>query len=586
MAQPPQSYTPPLYPMSPAATNSANHNFLPPNKRQRLSPNPSSPTAMSPNSSNTPQQMTLPGTGAMHGGGPVMSPQATGAMGPPSRPLDKPTNTSDLTDAIAQSGIDIKDEENNLTAYFSQSRPQNDGSFTSNNISSFDSTISSGSDSGLQSSRSTHYPFVQPFQQGPGPYFGAGPIQQPPTQRKSPDEVAKEEYVAAARRQAQTKSIHLNDPFLSGNSVRLRANRRAYENGLRLPQEGYSQRPLQPPRRVSTATLTGPDGSSLTNVSANLLDGDSQLSEILALISLATAERLRKLVEEASSLAIGRRAGSHGQVSAEWQDLATKTIQPTNGTVPGTEVKEGWESAVSPMTNPLKRAFSSANDLPTPVSDRSKSPANSQGFPNDLAKAIRSVASKEHDIEEARVAKRARRANTASSSADGSRSGSVSLGTPGPGTPAGTPGDRAPDVEVKKVSKKELARQQSARVDEAHQHKSANSTARMMLGGGSNFFGKKKGKGYSWMNTGGGGPGASTGNKGNATTGGLETGSVEASAAGSAPGVLPGRWGRRMGEWREDRDRGAGIQLRDFVNALEADGKEHRSLAFAYSKLK
>ncbi len=42
-------------------------------------------------------------------------------MGPPSKPVvERATDTAALTDVIAQSGIDIKDEEKYLTAAYSQ----------------------------------------------------------------------------------------------------------------------------------------------------------------------------------------------------------------------------------------------------------------------------------------------------------------------------------------------------------------------------------------------------------------------------------------------------------------------------------
>ncbi|KAI9845894.1 MAG: hypothetical protein M1837_004429 [Sclerophora amabilis] len=583
MAQlPPQSFSPPPNPMSPSVTATA---FLPPNKRQRISPNPSSPSGLVPNSPDPFQHVSLPGNGSIANGGPVMAPPAAGAMGPPSRPVEKATNASELTDAVAQSGIDIRAEENNLTAYFSQHRSQNDPSFNSANASSFDSATSSGSDS-------VHYPvnsnfprFPQHNQNIPGSFFGGGSFHQPPVPRKSAEEIAQEEWRAALRRQAQTRALHLNDPFLFANSLRLRINRRAYENGVRLPQEGYSERPAQPPRRVNTANVTSADGVSITAITASL-EGDSQLSEILTLLSLAAEERIRGLVEDAAALAAGRRAESHGVVLPEWSDLAV-----SNGLQPGTETpvegKRGSEDAVTPVTNnPLKRSFSSANKLPMPLSNAGEKPAtNTIAFPNELAKVIRAVASKERDIEEARVAKRARRLNNASS-ADASRSGSVAPGTPGPGGIAEMPGDRAPEPEPKKISKKELARQQSARVDEAHLHKSANNTARMMLGGGASIFGKKKGGGYSWMNSGGSSGGANALNKPNIGLGGAAGGVAEGSTSGSGTGPFTGALGKRIGEWREDREKGVGIQLRDLTNALEADGKVGKSLAIAYSKLK
>lgn len=42
---------------------------------------------------------------------------------------------------------------------------------------------------------------------------------------------------------------------------------------------------------------------------------------------------------------------------------------------------------------------------------------------------------------------------------------------------------------------------------------------------------------------------------------------------------------RVFGQFREDRETGSGIQLRDVVSVLEHDGKEKRALQRAYSRL-
>lgn len=43
---------------------------------------------------------------------------------------------------------------------------------------------------------------------------------------------------------------------------------------------------------------------------------------------------------------------------------------------------------------------------------------------------------------------------------------------------------------------------------------------------------------------------------------------------------------REWGEWREDREGGRGIQLRDIISVLEADGKENKALIRAYGRRK
>ena len=145
----------------------------------------------------------------------------------------------------------------------------------------------------------------------------------------------------------------------------------------------------------------------------------------------------------------------------------------------------------------------------------------------------------------------------------------------------------APEAEPKKLTKKEQAKQQNARLDVAHQQQSANNTALMMLGGGGSRFGKKKSSGYSWMTGGAGGMGGG-GGSGHNTPGRLNTGAGGAgnAADGGSPGGAVSAQGKRIGDWREDKERGAGVQLRDWVSVLEADGKEQRSLAHSLLSLK
>jgi hypothetical protein len=108
----------------------------------------------------------------------------------------------------------------------------------------------------------------------------------------------------------------------------------------------------------------------------------------------------------------------------------------------------------------------------------------------------------------------------------------------------------------------------------------------MMLGGGGGLFGKKKKQGYSWM-TGGAASGTSTPSRPS------PAGATPAAISGGrfGPGTAPvqslGRGsGMRMGEWREDGDKGAGIQIRDFLGALEEDGKGVTVLPRLLAKLK
>lgn len=141
----------------------------------------------------------------------------------------------------------------------------------------------------------------------------------------------------------------------------------------------------------------------------------------------------------------------------------------------------------------------------------------------------------------------------------------------------------------KKLSAKETKKNQDIRVQEAVAHRAANSTAAMMMGLGGAFGGKKKKK-YAWMMAGNpaggaGAPGAPGSGAGGSKGGpGGSGGAGDASAGGVREALSV--WGKRIGEWREDGEKGLGVQIRDWAGALEGDGRERRAVVRAYLKMK
>lgn len=177
-----------------------------------------------------------------------------------------------------------------------------------------------------------------------------------------------------------------------------------------------------------------------------------------------------------------------------------------------------------------------------------------------MVTALRATAVKERDFEEARLRKRIAR-----TSGDGTpRQGSVV---------PGTPGSVAPESTEKAPTKKEQKKKAEAKVNEAASHAAANNTTAQFLG-----FKKKK---YSWMTGGTGGSASGTSTPGRITTQGLP-GTPGGAVVSSAPDKLTADGARRLGTWREDKEKGKGIQIRDWITVLEEDGHEKKALQKAY----
>ncbi|RAL67609.1 hypothetical protein DID88_008362 [Monilinia fructigena] len=292
----------------------------------------------------------------------------------------------------------------------------------------------------------------------------------------------------------------------------------AHDNGLGLNTDmngkmGTMKLPEHfPEPTVKVQTAVGPEGA-ITATSGFFIPGDSLVVDQLALMSISTKHRLR--------------TGSHAQIRDEWADVAVHSVKPSISTIiEEGGPRSGWESAVSPLSDPLKCPLSAAGRLPTPLSQSSKTPTKS--FGSDVASTLRKAASREQEAEEARLRKRKAR-----ESGDGSRAASIN---------PGTPGSIAPDILDKPTYQERNEKE---------------SRGEKPFLGGRNVFGKKKQ--YSWM-TAGSGSGTST------------------------PGKIMAQDGvRRLGTWREDGVKGRKIQLRDWIMVLEDDGREKRALQKAYA---
>ena len=264
-------------------------------------------------------------------------------MGPPSRPTaDKPTDINELGDVLAGSGVDLREEEAALLAYGRPGQQRQDTGYGGGSFNSFGSSYKTPADNFYSSNV-------------PGDrnsFYGAGTFNQAAEPYRSSEQIAAEEEKKAIRRKAEIKSYHLNDPFIEGGSLSRRVYRQAQNMQVHVAQQGLLANVSR--QNVAQRLLVhGPDKNETLKVvkGESLLNAEGPYVEILTLLSLAVEERMRGLVEDAATLAKGRRVGSHGIVPVELTDLATGegATETANGLpTPG-------NSAVSPKSNPLKR---------------------------------------------------------------------------------------------------------------------------------------------------------------------------------------------------------------------------------------
>lgn len=351
MAQPQQTYPPRTFSPLPSASPPSHPSFFGPSKRQRLSPHAQSPY----NSPNIPN-IALPNqlySSPRYGGQTTETmafdsrnhtnnqPQ-NGAMGPPSRPTDKPTDMNELSDVLVGSGIDLKEEEAALLGRFNLPSQRQAAAPT------FGTTATTGAPTG--------YNTFNLLSQGVtgdrfGPYGAATSSQQAAGHQPTEDS-AESEQRRAIRRRAEKIQHHANDPFLATSWVQQRLWQAVKREGIARSNPGMAKF-TNHAAGMNDISNSGLDINGLLSTSKgqDSFSHDAPLMEFFTLISLAAKERLRGLVEEAATLAKGRRTGSHGVVPLEFTELAAG---PEDfGSVPA--LPTPGNSAVSPKSNPLKR---------------------------------------------------------------------------------------------------------------------------------------------------------------------------------------------------------------------------------------
>ncbi|KKZ65525.1 hypothetical protein EMCG_08641 [[Emmonsia] crescens] len=571
-----QAFSPPGSTPSPSpGAPSPVSGIAPPPKRQRLSP---LPQPHSPYASPSFGTLQLPRTGSPVNGNfangtsaqTMNAPPPPGSMGPPSRPVEKATDTAELTDVLASSGIDVREEEEYLTHAYGQAppAPQQPPRIQTNFNNSFVSQPSAGTVSGGNS-------FAESTLQKPTPTQGVFATSTTstaePVTAQTPEAAAEDEKLRQDTAASRRMQYPLQAPFLFTAMVEDRIQKRAYDLGVRMPAQGV-YRPF-PGRAAGPVEVTGPDGSSVVRTGKTLLTQDAPLGDILSLISLACEERLRSVVDHSYGLANNRRANSHGAVPLEWSDIAV-TLTP-----PGEKADSPSNREASAKTPTPKGPISGTTQGDEPPNKKHMTIANI------IAKRSRSLIEKDISNEERRARKRARRSADAILGGDSSRAGSAGVATPGAATPTAPASERVPDD--RKTTKKDLKKADS-KVTEAVQHQQSVETARMAtnnLTSGVRFGGKKKT--YSWLTS--GSPAASrsgfsTPPRPN-TAATVGTAATKPSGGGAGAGGPSKPVGKKLGDWREDdKERGAGIQIRDILFMLEVDGKGSKHLQKAYSK--
>ena len=279
---------------------------------------------------------------------PAHSPPATpatnnmpNAMGPPTtRPeREKPPDLAQLGDVLTGSGIDERFEES-----FHYRTSNNDQG------TNFIDQLQQASKVNNQPQRNNVYSQNVPGDKGS--FYGSGTFNQP-AQAKTAEEIAEAAERKAIRKEAEIKQYHLNNPFLSAGSLHVKLEKEAQKLHVKIPSKNED---ILKPRNKNippqSITIHGPDNNDVVRVVQGepLLTLKTSLAEIYSLMSLAAEERVRMFVEDAVTLAKGRRIGSSGLVPQEMLELAVK--QENGDAAPTLPILDG---AVSPKDHPLKR---------------------------------------------------------------------------------------------------------------------------------------------------------------------------------------------------------------------------------------
>jgi hypothetical protein len=313
---------------------------LPANKRPHLSPGVPSPYG-SPSFSVMSDMRADGSANATPTNGMMPAPAPPGSMGPPSRPVEKATDIRSLEDTLAGTGVNIDEEERNLTATsfpsFGQRTP---GSSFQTHSASFGTNSTNGSFENTQGSTG----------ESGGYGYGASSYANPPSAEPLTSEDIQRRKENQANWDAARHSQHgLWKMFLAADPLERKLNDRAYEQGIKTPKDGlyYATKGIdRPPQRTLVNGLDG--ASQIIDQGETIIHSreGQTLGDVLKLVSLAAKERMVGLVDLSSRLAQERRDHSTGRVPTEWKSVAAV---PAPSSV-------GEEAATGPAAVPsLKR---------------------------------------------------------------------------------------------------------------------------------------------------------------------------------------------------------------------------------------
>jgi hypothetical protein len=195
-------------------------------------------------------------------------------MPPPPRPNKEEKDekgVDDVTDVMHGSGINLKDEENYLQSLYTNRHTAKD-SFGTQGSSFGSGTLSGGNSFNMLQGTSFD------GQNGNGAL--AGTLGQPLSQDDVEKE-AKRKRELAAREKAERDQHHLNNPFLLGNVLRVRMDKIAKENSVRLDVNGLYLLQQPEPTKVMT---NGANTEGIVRAGSKI-DQGAPYADILSLVS-------------------------------------------------------------------------------------------------------------------------------------------------------------------------------------------------------------------------------------------------------------------------------------------------------------